>query len=323
MNSCRIAVVGTINRDIIISDKGARTESLGGILYNVLALAELGYPLLTVTPVTFIGSDARAQLFGTLECLKGVSLDGITGLAGRTNTNRLTYLNKNDRKEMAAFNTPAIPFEKIAPFLDVDILLFNFIAGYDVSLETLQRVKQGTGALVFIDVHSMVLKQEVNAERRFGPVHGWQTWAAQADMMQMNTGELLYFTGHANRTLQDAPATISRLIKELLRLGPRLIIVTAGSRGVYLGMKRNIHFLPQRYRAPAIDTTGCGDIFSAAFLTKLLVSGDPFIACDYANSLSGFATREEGIKKCFSLKHSSPLFKIPPSSTPIKTRLFD
>jgi sugar/nucleoside kinase (ribokinase family) len=315
MNIHRIAVIGTINRDIIITSRGTCHESLGGILYNVLAFAELGAELLSVSPITYAGPDVKPSLFEILHHRKAISLEGINGIPGSTNTNRLRYLNENERKETLAFHTPPIPFEMIEPYLDYDILLFNFIAGYDVSLETLQAVRNRTGAFLCVDVHSMVLKQTMDEERTFGSVKHWQTWAAQADMIQMNTKELLYFTGNGDRGKPADAISVRTLMKELLDLGPQLVVITAGKRGVYLGTPQGIYFFPQRYRAPAKDTTGCGDIFTASFLAKLLVSQDPFIACDYANVLAGFATREKGIKKCSSLKHFSPLCMIPNPST--------
>ncbi len=315
MKSHRIAVIGAINRDIIISNDGTHTESLGGILYNVLALAELGTDLLTVSPVTYIGSDVKTALLKMLNRRRVVSLEGITETSGNTNTNHLFYVNKNERKETAIFYTPAISFDMILPFLNHDILLFNFIAGYDVSLETLRAVRNRTDAMICIDVHSMVLKKNMNKERTFVGVENWQTWVGQTDMIQMNTKELLYFTGSADRMERADPITVRTLMRRLMRLGPRLVIITAGNRGVYLGVKQGIYFLPQRYCASVKDTTGCGDIFTASFLAKLLVSGDACIACDYANTLSGLAVREMGIKKCFSLKHSSPLCVIPPPPT--------
>jgi sugar/nucleoside kinase (ribokinase family) len=277
----------------------------------VLALAELGAKVLTVYPVTYIGSDARAQLFNTLRSQKTVSLEGITEMQGNTNVNQLVYLNKNVRKEAVTFHTPSISMEKILPFLNSDILLFNFIAGYDVSLETLQEVRRRTQALIFMDVHSMVLKQKEGAERDFCTVKNWRTWVAQTDIIQMNTTELLYFAQYTERAGHVDFTTVAPLIKQLLGLGPRLVVITAGHRGVFLGTKQHIYFFPQQYKAPVKDTTGCGDIFTASFITKLLVSHDPCIACDYANTLSGLAVREEGIKKCFSLKHSSPLYMVP------------
>jgi sugar/nucleoside kinase (ribokinase family) len=303
----RIAVIGTINRDLIIHGIGDCNESLGGILYNVLALAEVGTGLLEITPVSYIGADAQETLFTILNGRDGISLEGITSIPGKTNVNRLTYVNENERKEVVQFHTPAISFEMIEPYLDHDILLFNFISGHDVSLETLRRVRKRTDATIYCDVHSLVLSPETGEERTFCTVEDWPVWARQIDMIQMNMKELFYFTGNTDHGRPFDERAVHTAMKQLLDLGPGIVITTAGNRGVYLGTPHHFYQFSQKYTAPVRDTTGCGDIFTATFLAKLLVSGDPSIACDYANTLAGLATCEEGIKKCFSLKHSSPL----------------
>lgn len=320
MQLSRIAIIGSINRDIIVTERGISHESLGGILYNLLALAELGQNVLNLYPITFIGSDREKNLLHMLCCRKGISLEGISALSGNTNTNRLVYINDNERRETAQFCTPAITFEMIAPYLNCDILLFNFIAGYDVSLQTLKTVRAKTHATLFMDVHSLVLEQTTTGVRTFHSVRNWRQWAAQIDILQMNTRELLFFTGCTKHAKENDETTVRTLISEIVQSGPRFVLITAGNRGIYLGTRKRIFFFPQRYTAPVADSTGCGDIFTAAFLARLLVSGDPFIACDYANTLAGLATHTEGIKKCFALKHFSPLYSVPyPPHSPIET----
>jgi sugar/nucleoside kinase (ribokinase family) len=307
MNVRRIAVVGTVNRDIIITRTGARTESLGGILYNTLSLAELGNRKFEIFPVTYIASDVKTALLEMIAERKAISPEGISMLPGATNMNLLRYVNENERKETTEFHTPSIPLAMIVPFFHCDVLLFNFISGYDVTLDTLKSVRRKTNALIFVDVHSMVLKKAAHGERTFVSVEDWRMWARQADIIQMNAKELVYFTGHESRTSQPDQGIVRALMRQIMSSGPRFVLVTAGARGVFLGAYNAIHFFRQKYAAPVKDTTGCGDIFTASFIAKLLVTKDVFVSCEYANVLAGLATREPGIKKCFALKHSSPL----------------
>ncbi len=311
MESPRIAIIGSVNRDIIISDTGSTHESLGGILYNLLALAELGQRILSIIPITFIGSDAKEELYQMLGSRTSISLHGIRDFSGNTNMNRLVYSNKNERKETASFYTPPISLQMITPYLDCDVLLFNFIAGYDVSLQTLKAIRAKTHATIFMDVHSLVLAKNAKGVRAFHPVQQWKIWTAQTDILQMNTGELLFFTGNNGRIDENDESALRNLIAQLVELGPRFVIITASKRGIYLGTRKRTAFLSQKYTGSVVDTTGCGDIFSAAFLAKLLIMDDPSIACDYANTLAGLATQTRGIKKCFGLKHFSPLCTVP------------
>ncbi|MDZ4165173.1 MAG: PfkB family carbohydrate kinase [Smithellaceae bacterium] len=64
---------------------------------------------------------------------------------------------------------------------------------------------------------------------------------------------------------EDNPREACRIIAEL---GPRLAAVTLGERG-YIALARGIFLERPAYQVPAVDTTGCGDIFHAGFIYGL------------------------------------------------------
>jgi hypothetical protein len=286
MKSPSITVIGTINYDIIVPQKGIRYESLGGILYNVISLSVLSNNTYRIIPVTYIGLQTKERLKTILSEHPCVLQEGIKEIEEEINCNILKYLNDNERIETTTFRTGEIPYEMIEPYLHTDCLLFNFISGYDVSLDTMKLVRENTHGLIFFDVHSLVLEKSVN-ERPFRKISNWKEWIHYTDIVQMNTTELSYFTCN-----QKIP-----------------VLITAGEYGVYLGFDKHVSFFPQKFTSTVKDTTGCGDIFSASFLVRYLTTKDPYLACEFANLTAGFVTIESGLNKCDVLRQlSSPHF---------------
>ncbi len=299
MNTFKIAIIGTINLDIIISKKGEQTESLGGILYNVLSLSKVGKDLIEVFPVTYIGFDSKQEFLNLIKQHPNISTNGVVENKKGTNINFLEYSTDNERMETTDFVTDEIDYSMIKPFLSSDVLLFNFISGYDVSLKTIKKVRKNSNSIIFLDVHSLVLK--TNKKRRsFCKVKNWQEWIKNINIIQMNIKELQYFT---NRTWVKKPddGEVKETIQMLLNKRLNIVLITSGEKGVYLGYRNKVYFFEQKYRSVVKDTTGCGDIFSSSFLAKYLISNDPFISCKYANLVAGMSTKEAGIKKCANL----------------------
>ena len=56
----RIALLGTINRDTIYTADGVTTESYGGLLYSILALAEIASSQVAIYPICNVGADMEA-----------------------------------------------------------------------------------------------------------------------------------------------------------------------------------------------------------------------------------------------------------------------
>jgi sugar/nucleoside kinase (ribokinase family) len=114
------------------------------------------------------------------------------------------------------------------------------------------------GALVAVDVLHPGRPQDLE---RLAPL------LAQADWFLPNADQLLALTGQAS--LEDA-------VKDVLRLGTQGVAVTQGADGCLLATQPGC----ARERLPAlavevVDTTGCGDGFTAGMLAGLLLGTAP------------------------------------------------
>jgi sugar/nucleoside kinase (ribokinase family) len=73
----------------------------------------------------------------------------------------------------------------------------------------------------------------------------------------------------------------------------KLLVATQGERGCTVFENR------RRWQVPAfpvveVDATGAGDVFAAAFLIRMLESGDPIVAARYANCVASFVVEDLG-----------------------------
>jgi len=116
------------------------------------------------------------------------------------------------------------------------------------------------GALVAVDVLHPGRPQDLE---RLAPL------LAQADWFLPNADQLLALTGQAS--LGDA-------INDVLRLGTQGVAVTQGADGCLLATQQQQGRAQERLPALAVevvDTTGCGDGFTAGMLAGLLLGAAP------------------------------------------------
>jgi sugar/nucleoside kinase (ribokinase family) len=76
----------------------------------------------------------------------------------------------------------------------------------------------------------------------------------------------------------------------------RLLVMTQGENGCTLFLGEESHHFPT-LAGSAIDTTGAGDIFAAAFLIRLFqTNGNPFEAARFANEAATMSIAVEGLE---------------------------
>jgi len=82
------------------------------------------------------------------------------------------------------------------------------------------------------------------------------------------------------------------LAKSYAQAAP-IAVVTLAEEGAVLFQGQD----PRRFRtrpAQVVDPTGAGDVFAAAFFLRLYETGDPVVACRFANVMASFSTEGEG-----------------------------
>ena len=293
-NARRIAVVGSINRDTICTPDGIRTESYGGILYSIAALAEMGSA--TIFPVCNVGKDVEDAVRRLLGSMASVRMDGVRFVAEPNPHCFLTYDTRNRKQETLLGGVPALTVDRLLPFLSCDAICFNFITGMELELQTLQTFQRACSGLVLMDVHSLTLGIDGRRRRFFRAPPRWEAWLGCADVVQLNEheGELL-----AGGPLDSVEAT-GKFGERVLALGPEALLITRGEKGAD-SVARNprgaveVRHYPAQAAAVPVDETGCGDAFLMGFTWSFLKTRSVPSAVRFANRVAGVTCGLRGI----------------------------
>lgn len=82
--------------------------------------------------------------------------------------------------------------------------------------------------------------------------------------------------------------TVEHTLQQLLALGPSIAIITSGKKGVYASNGTTYAHVPA-FQVKVIDTTGAGDVFSAAFLYGYLRRWDLESALRFASGAAALS----------------------------------
>lgn len=281
----KIAVIGHLCLDSIRHSDGTVTESYGGIYFTLATLAHLLPEGDTIVPVFGIGRNEYQPFIDHLGGFPAVDTSALYRMPGPTNSVTLSYRSNGDRVEVSKNIPDPIPWQRIQDVCDADLILVNMISGFDITLETLDEIRMKTRdrqTPVFFDVHSLTLGIRHNAERFHRPVELWRRWLFMLHTVQMNAEEAA--------VLAPERYDEENLVKQALALNTEALCITRGADGytLFLSEKKrikrsDIDAVPVE---KAVDSTGCGDVFGAAYCARLLHGGDIAASAEYAGQVA-------------------------------------
>jgi hypothetical protein len=297
----RLGVMGTMVWDRIV-DRDARTvpvEEWGGISYALEALSvSLPEPWI-VRPLVKVGEDMAERALGYLGTIPRTEAQPGPLIVPFPNPRvELRYHERERRTERLEGGVPPWSWDELQPLLDgTDALYLNFITGFEMGLETAQRLRESFPGPIYADLHSLFLGISSLGLRFPRELPGWGAWFRAFDAVQMNEDEFALL-GHAWGDPWRMAADI---------VGPelKLIAVTLGGRGAAYVAAPDFSPDPAAWpdtrrtlgvtgasrsgRVPSPgepsegDPTGCGDVWGATFFGRLL-SGDTLeVAMAWAN----------------------------------------
>ncbi len=193
----RVGIIGLINHDTIYMAGGRRIQDLGGILYNTTVMADLVDEGDALYPISRIGTDCYDAMCRILASRPGVNTTGIALAEEGTSRNRIRYDENLEKIEQLTNHVGSISLKQIEPFLELDALLVNFIVGDDITLETMETVRDSASGLLYLDVHNLCLGIDAQGYRRRRAPGDWQRWIEMFDVVQMNEVEARLLAGSA------------------------------------------------------------------------------------------------------------------------------
>ena len=287
----RLTVIGHICKDVIHLPNEpfeSAPSSYGGLYYAIMGLAGLLSENDTITPVFGVGAADYDDLLERLKLHKNIDPDGIFRVKGKTNEVHLFYdVNRSNRIECSKEIAAPIPYARIRPHLDAHGVIINMISGFDINLETLDTIRmevRDRRIPLHLDLHSLTLGVDEEHKRFRRPLTDWRRWCFMMSSVQMSEEEA------AGLTAEKYDETT--LINHLMPLMVGNLLITRGERGATL-VHQDIHKKLTRFDRPAfapgrtVDTTGCGDVFGAAFLSEVVAGSDHVRAFESALMAAG------------------------------------
>lgn len=298
----KIAVVGPIPRDTIITHKNETIQKYGAVTHPTIALAKLLEGRGEVIPITHVHKRDHGPINALLGDYPNINLSGITCDKDCGSVIELRFVDQNNRLEkQTAFMNPILPAD-VKPFLDADAFVFVPITDFEVSLSTLRYLKENSRATIIFDAHGPTSTLTVAGVRERKYWIDRDEWLPYIDVLKMNLEEsqcswfkteyTLDEMGHYN---ENQTEHLDDFAHHVLSHGVKVLYVTLDSRGCVMYEKKNgkiekdfIHSVPVR---EVIDTTGCGDSFAGGLAFGFAVHDSPLKAAQFANTLGALRTQ--------------------------------
>lgn len=293
----RLGVLGTLVLDTIHrpgTDGDALTD-WGGIAYSLAALEAVAPAGWDVFPFIKVGADLRQGADEFFDGLGRVeSLDGVVTVPEPNNRVDLYYSSGPRRCERLTGGVPGWTWSELAGAVSsCDALIVNFIAGWEIDLETAGHLRTDYSGAVYADIHSLLLAVGPDGVRTLRPLPEWPEWRACFDVVQMNEEEL--------SALSESHLDPVEVARDSVLHGPETLFVTQGAAGSRwfvrgAGRVREGEVPTEPVAVEVADPTGCGDVWGAACASSLFVGEDAAGAAEQANRLAGVAARHRGTK---------------------------
>jgi len=247
-----------------------RLTAAGTAAGTAVDLARLGAQ---VAIAGLVGEDAAGALVVDLLTRAGVDVSALRRLPGvATSVSMLPITPAGDRLAWhfrganAVFAPDHLDLEAVrssdALHLGGPDVLSGF--GLDAVLDVLATA-HAAGALTSMDLLSSVPTMPL----------GWMpVWARELDLLSINQHQAAVLTG------ADGEVAAAEMLHDW---GIDWVAVTLGPRGCLLFTADGLTTVPG-FQVPVVDTTGCGDAFSAALLLGRLQGRSPYKAAEFANA---------------------------------------
>ena len=314
MKKLKVAVLGPIPRDYIITHNNEVIQKYGCATHTAIAISNLLGTDGDIYPVTHIRKQDEAAIKELFGPYPNIHTDYISSEADQGDVIQLRFLDQNKRVEtQTAFMKPIMP-EDVAPLLDCEVFVCVPVTDFEVPLETLIYIKKHSNASIVFDAHGPTTALTVRGERVTKFWVDRDLWLPYIDVLKMNLEEANCSWFQKEYSLEDLknndeidPEQLPLFAEYCLKQGLRSLYVTLDSRGVMVYTLKNdvLHqeLVPSVPVSHVVDTTGCGDSFAGGIAFSLLKAPNDFIkAAQFGNAMG--AQRTQG--KTFEVFKSLP-----------------
>ena len=293
MNAGRkVAVLGPIPRDHIVTHNGETFDKYGCVLYTVAALSSLMTPDDRIFPIVHVRRQDEAAIKEQLASFPNVDVTGIRSDNDRGDMVELEYVAHNMRVErQTGFMSPIVPAD-VEFVLDADAFVCVPITDYQVSQATLAYIKASSSGTILLDAHGPTSALTRGGERAHRLWVERDSWLPYIDILKMNLEEA-GCSWFPDRDASGSPMTPDQMpafAEHCLHSGVQAVCVTLDEEGCvvyYLDESGALQeqSIPRINVENVVDTTGCGDSFAAGMAFGYLQHKDLVTACQYGNAM--------------------------------------
>ena len=279
-----LVVVGSIALDTIHTLHGKRERVLGGsCVYFALASSFFTKPRI----VGIVGEDFPNEYLKLLK-ERNIDLEGLKVASGKTFFWEGRYDENPDFRETIKIELNV--FSEFSPILPEKYREsdFVFLANIDPDLQfnVLNQIKKPK--LIALDSMNWWIEHKLDSLLKV---------IKRIDVLFVNEEEAKMLTQRAN---------IIKTGKELIKLGPSLIILKKGTHGAMVFSEERIFVFPAHPVEDVIDPTGAGDTFAGGFMGFLDKKGkvNLSIICKaliYGSVLASFVVEDFSVNRLLTL----------------------
>ncbi|MBN2689553.1 MAG: carbohydrate kinase family protein [Gammaproteobacteria bacterium] len=300
----KVAVLGPIPRDTIITYRGEVVEKYGAINHTVIGLSRLLGDNSKIFPVAHMRKKDLPAVQKILAQYSNVDFSHITDNDDQGDVICLRFIDQNQRLEKQSGIMSPITIKDVEELVDCDAYVVVPVTEFEIALETLRFLKQhNRDAPVIFDAHGPTNMMTTLGDRLLKFWVDRDRWLPYIDVLKMNLDEAKCCWFHNKYKLKDLERDYAFTREDLppfawhcLRMGVRLVCVTLDAEGClifYLNDQGEMEekLVPAVRVDNVIDTTGCGDSFAAGLAFGVLTSNDYVKAAQYANVLGALRTQ--------------------------------
>ncbi len=309
----RIAVVGPIPRDHIVTHTGDLIQKWGCVTHPVIALSMLGDKEIEIIPVCHLRNVDHDNVEEVFKDFKGINLKHLTTEMDQGDIISLRFLDQNNRVErQTGFMDPILPSD-MEKLLNCDVFVFIPISDYEISLDTLKFLKAKSKGTIIFDAHGPTTACLVNGERQRKFWIDRDQWLPYIDVLKMNLEEAHASWFKKEYESEDFSSEelerkeIRAFAEHCLEMGVKCVYVTLDSRGCLTYFKSKGKVVEELVASikvdKVIDTTGCGDSFAGGLSFGLVRDSTNYIeAAKYGNTFGALRTQGKTFEVFKSLK---------------------
>lgn len=299
----RIAIVGPIPRDHIITYQGELIQKWGCVTHPVIALSVMAGNKMEVIPVSHLRKVDLDNVKEVFHGYPGINLSHLTIKNDQGDIISLKFVDVNNRLErQTGFMDPIVPddFKKL---LTCQVFVFIPISDYEIALDTLKFLKKKSKGIIVFDAHGPTTACLVNGERQRKFWIDRDLWLPYIDVLKMNLEEAQsswfkkeYESSDFSISEEPDRDSLRAFADHCLNHGVKAVYITVDSRGclVYFRQRKKTveEMVPAIKVQQVIDTTGCGDSFAGGLGFGLLQKPTDYIgAAKYGNALGALRTQ--------------------------------